>query len=347
MKIAIDLTPLYGRRWTGVEMYAVELYKALLQTKHTIIPIFNTENGIDNNEGAVIVKANNRFLLENHALSQAVRRINPDVTVFPIFPPPVDLYIHRPSKLVPVIHDTAFKAFRSTLNASAKYYLVPKMDLAMKMADYIVTVSETSKKQLKKLTNRPIFNWGENISSDFKKENLNIDRSVLAKWNLEAEGYYISVSTIEPRKNLKYLLKVIRPALMKQHRKLVLVGRKGWGGDVELNTLLEEMKDWVIFTEYVELGALQSLYHFAYAFALLSLDEGFGRTPLEAITCGCKRIILSDIEIFHETLEECGNYLPLDDIEKCQKTFIANSWVEVDADFQVPFDVMETMIEFL
>lgn len=55
MKITIDLTPLYGRKKTGVEMYAIDLYKALLSTTHKIIPIFHQENEIDNNENAIII----------------------------------------------------------------------------------------------------------------------------------------------------------------------------------------------------------------------------------------------------------------------------------------------------
>ena len=47
MKIAIDLTSLYGRKCTGVEMYAIDLYKALLSTGHKIVPIFHVENEIE------------------------------------------------------------------------------------------------------------------------------------------------------------------------------------------------------------------------------------------------------------------------------------------------------------
>lgn len=41
MKLAIDLTPLFGRKRTGVEMYAIDLYRALLTTEHEIVPIFH------------------------------------------------------------------------------------------------------------------------------------------------------------------------------------------------------------------------------------------------------------------------------------------------------------------
>lgn len=44
MKVAIDLTPLFGRKRTGVEMYAIDLYRALLTTEHEIVPIFHVKN---------------------------------------------------------------------------------------------------------------------------------------------------------------------------------------------------------------------------------------------------------------------------------------------------------------
>lgn len=33
--------------------------------------------------------------------------------------------------------------------------------------------------------------------------------------------------------------------------RLVLVGRKGWGQDEELKVLIDQMNDYLIFTEYV------------------------------------------------------------------------------------------------
>ena len=48
MKIAIDLTPLYGRKWTGVELYAIDLYHALLELNYEVIPIFHVKNDRQN-----------------------------------------------------------------------------------------------------------------------------------------------------------------------------------------------------------------------------------------------------------------------------------------------------------
>ncbi len=343
-KIAIDLTPLFGRKRTGVEMYAIDLYRALLTTKHDIIPIFHVMNELDGNPNAVVIPKSNRLLLENVILSKTIRKINPDVVLFPIFPPPADLKWGFKGKVYPTCHDCAFLKFRDTLNFAAKYYLTPKTLWAMKWVDGIITISETEKRQFAKYTRKPIYNLGENIATGFKGASEKADVRLLKPWGLKEGSYYISVSTIEPRKNFKYLLKVIAPILKERNMKLVLVGRKGWGDDEELKELIEKMKDYLIFTEYVTEETLISLYHYAYVFALLSLDEGFGRTPFEAVACGCKRIILSDIEIFHETFDGNATFLPLGNEEAARKELQKSVDVMVNDDFSIPFDVMEKRI---
>lgn len=347
MKIGIDLTPLHGRKWTGVELYAIDLYHALLKTKHLIIPIFHTTNDIDKNPNSHIISSCNRLILENIKLSSAIRTIQADIVIFPIFPPPIDLYLQSTSKIVPVIHDIAFIEYYSTLKFAAKYYLTPKYKLALKKASYIVTISEDAKAKIERYTNLPVINWKENISADYKKENIVLSQNHLQIFGLKAGEYYISVSTIEPRKNLKYLLQSIRKELENSGKKLVLVGRKGWGKDEDLKLLINEMKDLIIFTEYIPLNIMQSLYHYAYAFTLLSIEEGFGRTPLEAIACGCKRIIVSDIPIFHETLKKSATYIPLNKGNEAERIFLSHQWIEVKADFQVPFDAIENSIDFV
>lgn len=61
MKIAIDLTPLYKRRRTGVELYAIDLYKALMKIGVDVIPIFHAVNEIDDNQNAYIIPEKKSF----------------------------------------------------------------------------------------------------------------------------------------------------------------------------------------------------------------------------------------------------------------------------------------------
>lgn len=196
MKIAIDLTPLYGRKRTGVEMYAIDLYRAFLPSGHQIIPIFHVQNELDDNPNAVVIPESNRLLLENIKLSMCIRKIAPDIVLFPIFPPPVDLKWGFKGKVYPTFHDCAFLKFRKTLNFAAKYYLTPKVLWAMKWVDGIITISETEKCQFANYTNKPIYNLGENIAIGFKEASQKANLKLLEKWNLSPDAYYISVSTI-------------------------------------------------------------------------------------------------------------------------------------------------------
>lgn len=343
MRVAIDLSPLYGRRHTGVECYAIDLYRALLGTAHQIIPIFHRENTIDDNDNAFIINKTPRFILENWKLSQAIKLIKADIVLFPIFPPPINIYGYH-SKIIPVVHDWTYLKFRNTLNISAKYYLTPKINIALKKADAIITISETVKHEAANITVLPVYNCGENISNDYMDCESKVSLMHLKKWNLRKNGYIISVSTIEPRKNFKYLLKVIKPLLIERNMKLVLVGRKGWGKDAELQRVIKEMGNLLIFTEYVDHECLVSLYHYAYAFALLSIYEGFGRTPFEAVACGCQKIILSDIPIFRETFNNHALFLPLNDENSCISSLINDSIPLVGQDLKIPFNVLENRV---
>lgn len=345
MKIVIDLTSLYGRKRTGMEMYAVDLYRALLTSEHQIVPMFHGENEVDNNTNAIIIPKCNRLWLENVALSRAVRKIKADIVIFPVFPPPTDLYYGCKSKIFHTIHDTVSLKYRDTQNFAAKYYYRPRSKAFFKKGDGIITISETVKHQLQAITSLPIYNLGENISVDYKDADKHIDKQLLEKWGIAPEGYYISVSTIEPRKNFDYLLEVILPVLKEEGRKLVLVGRRGWGKNIKLQKMIEESGDNLIFTDFVTMEELFTLYHYAHAFALLSKDEGFGRTPFEAVACGCKRIILSDIEIFKETFEGNALFLPLDDCEMARNKMAMRDYPFVKADFKLPFIEIEERIK--
>ena len=344
MRIAIDLTALFNRKWTGVELYAVDLYKALLTTGYEIIPIFHVKNEIDNNQNAYIIPKRNRLWLENISLSYAIRQIKADLVCFPIFAPPIDVYCIKRMKVVPTVHDLAFMTCYKAVNPVAKYYLVPKRKLSLKKSDAIITISETERKQISAITDIPVYDCGENISIDYKNCEKKADISFLTNWNLSSNDYYISVSTIEPRKNFKYLLKIMSPVLESTGKKLVLVGRRGWGDDKELEHLINGMGNSLVFTEYISANCLVSLYRYAYAFILMSLDEGFGRTPFEAVACGCRRVILSKIPIFRETFRNDSLFLPLNKEDECKKILLKENIPLVSEEFDIPFDVMEKRI---
>jgi glycosyltransferase involved in cell wall biosynthesis len=114
------------------------------------------------------------------------------------------------------------------------------------------------------------------------------------------KDYLLYVGTIEPRKNLKTLIKAFYDVRRKYDLVLIIAGRLGWLSD-EIISYPEELgiKEAVIFTHYVDEKTLFSLYKGASVFVYPSLYEGFGLPPLEAMACGIP-VIISDIPPLRE-----------------------------------------------
>lgn len=125
--------------------------------------------------------------------------------------------------------------------------------------------------------------------------------------------YLLAVGTIEPRKNLRYLIEAYRLALRQgiDLPPLVLVGGTGWGSALELDSL---PADRVLTPGHLPLAELRKVVAGASALAFPSLDEGFGLPPLEALACGVP-VVCSDIPVTHEVLGAQGRYVPLDDVD--------------------------------
>ncbi|MEA3305972.1 MAG: glycosyltransferase family 1 protein, partial [Candidatus Omnitrophota bacterium] len=172
----------------------------------------------------------------------------------------------------------------------------------------IVTVSESSKKDIADcggISAHKITNTGEAISKNFKiiekREEL---ESIRKKYNLP-QKFILSVGSIEPRKNLTFLLSVykkLKEKIQKPEHKLVLAGRKAWGR----NSIFEKIKELklekdVLMTGHVSGNDLAGIYNLAGIFVYPSFYEGFGLPPLEAMACGTP-VIASDIPALRETL---------------------------------------------
>ncbi len=107
-------------------------------------------------------------------------------------------------------------------------------------------------------------------------------------------GFILFVGTLEPRKNIPFLLRAYQ-ALRTQHRvdvPLLLIGRKGWLYEEIFHTLAElRLQDQVRHLEQVNDHQLAHLYHAAGVLVTPSHYEGFGLPALEALHCGCPVIV--------------------------------------------------------
>jgi len=177
----------------------------------------------------------------------------------------------------------------------------------------IITVSNFSKDSLHSILNIPktdievIYNG---VSENF------ISNNTLTSVN--KYGHYIlSVSSIEPRKNLKNLIQAFKLADI-TGIKLVIVGAGSKVfNDPDLKMLVQDRED-IIFTGYLSDTNLAEVYQKARLFVYPSLFEGFGIPPLEAMYCGCPTIV-SNTSSLPEVCGDASYYVnPLEPNEIAQ-----------------------------
>jgi glycosyltransferase involved in cell wall biosynthesis len=133
---------------------------------------------------------------------------------------------------------------------------------------------------------------------------------------LQSDGFWLSVATLEPRKNHRRLLKAYAQlkAMHAETLPLVLVGGNGWlmeDFEAEIDGL--HLRDSVRLLGYVDDAALGWLYTNCFAFIYVSLFEGFGMPVLEAMSCGAS-VIASNTTSLPEVVGDAGLMVdPLDD----------------------------------
>lgn len=148
--------------------------------------------------------------------------------------------------------------------------------------------------------------------------------AVRAKYGIPATvPYLLGVGTLEPRKNVHTVIRAFAELINQRHLKdlyLVLVGAKGWLYDDIYETIADHrnLTDRIIFTGFAADQDLAMLYSGAMAFAYLSLYEGFGLPPLEAMQCGTP-VITSNTSSLPEIVSDAGIMVdPLDLHAVCQ-----------------------------
>jgi len=118
----------------------------------------------------------------------------------------------------------------------------------------------------------------QNIKSQVKQELCVPDRFIL------------SISTIEPRKNLLVLLDAysIYRRRVDQPLPLLLVGKDGYKAEVvKKRACKSDLGFFVRFLDYIPDKAVAHLYRMAEFMVYPSVYEGFGFPVLEAMACGC------------------------------------------------------------
>lgn len=175
---------------------------------------------------------------------------------------------------------------------SRQYALVYKylLPLLARNASRLISVSEFTKRRMMAVLGTPeekieVIHSG--ISDQFQPQSLVRVEQMRRELKLPFASYALSVSSLEPRKNVPRLLEAWRriQSELPEDCWLVLSGANG-SAAVFAGEKLDVSGLRVHFTGYVPDELLAPLYSGARAFLYPSLAEGFGFPVLEAMACG-------------------------------------------------------------
>ncbi|MDA3918338.1 MAG: glycosyltransferase family 1 protein [Deltaproteobacteria bacterium] len=226
------------------------------------------------------------------------------------------------------IHDIIFILYPTfcTINQKKRTrQIVQSIDIHQ---DWVLAVSKATKRSLCDYTgiseNR-VFITHLAASSElyYPQKNKNQTTKVLQRLGLPQSDYFLSLATIEPRKNLQFAVRCFKKILSEpgmNHFKYIIAGNKGWKTDHFYQEILSDpvLNKHVIFTGFIPDEYLSAIYNGALAFIYPSLYEGFGLPPLEAMQCGTP-VITSNTSSLPEVVGDAGIMIdPKDDDALCQ-----------------------------
>ncbi len=332
MRIFIDLTAL-ADNFSGIERYAASIALNLIEQsedtfilafKESIHPMFRELSAGSRVETVVLPRCN-KLLFNQIRLPLALRKVQADWYLFMAFPAPVLLF---KKNMVSTIHDICCWDCPETMNGMSKWYFRISHRVAAKKCKAIITISEFSKKRIMeklKLPEKSIWLIYCGINGSFEKvagEEASKE-AILAKYKLP-EQYILTLSTIEPRKNIQLLVKAYHQMMLlkEMDMPLVLAGRKGWKMDELLEGIEPSVKDKIFFTGFIEDEDLPVIYGNAEFFVFPSMYEGFGIPPLEAMACGTP-VLSSNAASLPEVLGDAAVYFKSGDEADLQSKMLS------------------------
>jgi glycosyltransferase involved in cell wall biosynthesis len=243
-------------------------------------------------------------------------------------------------KSVVTIHDCIHLMFPQYLpNRMALAYARASIGLAAKRANRVMTVSESSKRDILRFVDAApekidvIYNaYDERFGVEPDEESV---VRVRERYQLHDE-FVLYAGNVKPHKNLERLLEafyLVRQSGM-DHLKLVMIG-----DDISKYSALRravhqyQLHKYVRFLGYMPEETLAVLYRLAGVFVFPSLYEGFGLPPLEAMASGTP-VVTSNVSSLPEV---AGDAAVL--VDPYEPQAIANGIMSVLTDEQLRADL--------
>ncbi len=235
-----------------------------------------------------------------------------------LLPHRLDL-LHSPDFIPPLrgarrhvitIYDLNFLHYPQFLTRASHRYYNGQIRRAVRQADHIMTISESSRRDIVELLHVPperITTQYPGVDASFRPLPADFLQEQRRQLDLP-ENFLLFVGTFEPRKNIAGLLEAWRRLRLQlpDAPPIVLAGRRGWLFDETMQRIADmKLDEHILWRENVPQTALPALFNLATALVLPSFYEGFGFPALEAMACGTVPIV-SNVSSLPEVVGNVG-----------------------------------------
>jgi glycosyltransferase involved in cell wall biosynthesis len=190
------------------------------------------------------------------------------------------------------VHDLVYKSLPWTMSLKSRIAYGVLAGRSICTSDIIWSVSKFTSSEIDKYypvikARQRVIGSGLNPIRTANVLDKDFIHSVIEQYHID-DKTLLFVGTLEPRKNLGFLLSLM-PILAKAGVRLLVVGCSGWGKS-DLANIVQDQEfplNSVCFCSYVSDDELQAMYLSVSFFISTSLMEGFGLPHLEAMSVGC------------------------------------------------------------
>lgn len=318
MRICIDARPIINQQ-TGLGRYTYNIINALKQIDQQNEYLILVDAELESTHPVFDLK-NDRFVYkkcpipgvtvqQQFKLNQFLKDEKIDVYHYPHFDLPIA--VARRFKSIFTVHDLTYLLHRGVFRGAEflkKWYTQQIMRLGIAAAQKIITVSDSTKKDLIDYfhLNGSAISKATTIyeacGSNFKRiDDKQQIENFKQKWNL-TRPYFLFIGERRPHKNLVRQIEAFDHFLKQvgQEFEFIIIG-KSYNDYFEPEAKTQQLgrTDKIRFLGYVHDDEIPLFYNGATAFLFASLYEGFGIPILEAMACGTP-VITSNISSCQE-----------------------------------------------
>lgn len=326
MKIGIEAQRIFRPKKHGMDIYALELIRAIqqLDTQNEYVVFVKPDKDVclqsSQNLKVVEVKGKTYIDWEQISLPKAIEQENIDLMHFTSNTASVNIKCPFILTLHDIIYLEKFFSKGSLYQVAGHFYRRWNVPKIAPKAEYVLTVSEFEKLQIQKSLGikytqlKAIYNaYNQNFRMIEDEEAL---EQVRKKYNLPCDFIFF-LGNKAPKKNMKRVLEAYAAYIDQNLTPLNLVIAESSENDImqlltEINR--KDIFEKIILIGYVQHSELPYIYNLATLFLYPSLRESFGIPIIEAMACGTP-VITSNTSAMPEVADDAAMLVNPFDVE--------------------------------